>query len=305
MIRIMLATALFTALAQSQPAFEVATVRPAAPLDFAKIEALQKSGGQLPLGPHVDASRALYTNMTMRELAANAWSMKPDQVTGPTGWTRHASIFSHKCRRARRHSFLMQDEPERGTGFSYKISLKGRIGMLGIDHQHGRFGANEPGTDSGVSGGKQRGAIRRSAPRGIYAWTEQTLVRHEYAGLSRAEKGVLRQYLARMTGLSRAQMTRLITSYAETGHVKAVTYQRSKFASVYTKADVELLAYVDKSHGNLSGPATKRILEREHSEYGQAAYGRLAGISVAQIYRFRSSEFYASAIPVISRPDPV
>jgi hypothetical protein len=126
----------------------------------------------------------------------------------------------------------------------------------------------------------------------IYAWTEQTLVRHEYAGLSRAGKGVLRQYLARMTGLSRAQMTRLITSYVETGHVKAVAYQRSKFASVYTKADVELLAYVDKSHGNLSGPATKRILEREYGEYGQAAYERVAGISVAQIYRFRNSEFY-------------
>jgi hypothetical protein len=55
---------------------------------------------------------------------------------------------------------------------------------------------------------------------------------------------------------------------------------------------VELLAYVDKSHGNLSGPATKRILEREHREYGQAVYARVAGISVAQIYRFRSSEFY-------------
>jgi hypothetical protein len=93
----------------------------------------------------------------------------------------------------------------------------------------------------------------------IYAWTGQTLVRHEYVGLSRAEKGVLRQYLARMTGLSRAQVTRLITRYAETGHVKAAAYQRSKFARIYTKADVELLAYVDKSHGNLSGPATKRI----------------------------------------------
>jgi hypothetical protein len=57
---------------------------------------------------------------------------------------------------------------------------------------------------------------------------------------------------------------------------------------------VELPAYVDKGHGNLSGPATKRILEREHSEYSQSAYERLAGISVAQICRFRNPVTYRS-----------
>jgi hypothetical protein len=125
-----------------------------------------------------------------------------------------------------------------------------------------------------------------------YAWTERTLVQHQYAGLNRREKGLVRRYVARMTGLSRAQVTRLIAGYADTGHVKAVPYQRRKFATRYTKPDVELLAYVDKSHGNLSGPATKRILEREYSKYGQSAYERLADISVAQIYRFRNSEVY-------------
>lgn len=126
----------------------------------------------------------------------------------------------------------------------------------------------------------------------VYAWTESILVRHQYAGLGRREKGLLRLYAARMTGLSRAQVTRLIGSYADTGHVKAAPYQRRRFVARYTKADVELLAYVDKSHGNLSGPATKRILEREFGAYSQAAYQRLAGISVAQIYRFRNSESY-------------
>ena len=53
-----------------------------------------------------------------------------------------------------------------------------------------------------------------------------------------------------------------------------------------------LLAYVDKAHGNLSGPATKRILEREYGEYGQATYERLSQISSAQIYRFRNSADY-------------
>jgi hypothetical protein len=126
----------------------------------------------------------------------------------------------------------------------------------------------------------------------VYDWIERTLVRHEYAGLPRADKGVVRLYLAQMTGLSRAQVTRLITAYQETGRVIATPYQRTRFPTVYTAADVGLLAYVDQAHGNLSGPATQRILEREYEAYGQAAYQRLAGISVAQVYRLRNTEAY-------------
>ncbi|MGB0081219.1 MAG: hypothetical protein WBP90_06795 [Terracidiphilus sp.] len=126
----------------------------------------------------------------------------------------------------------------------------------------------------------------------VYNWVERTLVRHQYASLGRADKGVVRQYVGRMTGLRRAQVTRLIAGQRKTGRVKAVEYQRTKFATRYTAADVGLLAYVDKAHGNLSGPATRRILEREYADYGQLAYQRLARISVAQIYRFRNSAGY-------------
>lgn len=126
----------------------------------------------------------------------------------------------------------------------------------------------------------------------VYVWTERTLVRHQYASLNRVEKGLVRRYIACMTGLSRAQMTRLIGRYAAHGRVRVTAYQRRKFAVRYTKRDVELLAYVDQSHGNLSGPATKHILQREYTEYGQAAFQRIAQISVAQIYRFRNSAAY-------------
>ena len=138
------------------------------------------------------------------------------------------------------------------------------------------------------------GVVRISGQRRdeVYGWMERTLVRHEYAGLPRPDKGVVRLYLAQMTGLSRAQVTRLITGYQQTGRVTAVSYQRTRFSTIYTASDVELLAYVDRAHGNLSGPATRRILEREYSEYGQAAYQRLAGISVAHLYRVRSTEAY-------------
>lgn len=126
----------------------------------------------------------------------------------------------------------------------------------------------------------------------VYEWVEKTLVRLQYAGLARSGKGLVRRYIARMTGLSRAQATRLITGHRKSGRVQAVAYQRTKFATRYTAADVKLLAYVDKAHGNLSGPATRRILEREYSEYGQAAYQRLATISVGHLYRLRNSVAY-------------
>jgi hypothetical protein len=138
--------------------------------------------------------------------------------------------------------------------------------------------------------GEVRFAGQRRAE--VYGWTERALVRFGYAVLDRRGKGLVRRYIARMTGLSRAQVTRLIGRYTASGRVKAASYQRRKFPTRYTKADVELLAHVDRSHGNLSGPATKRILERERHEYGQGAFEQLAQISVAQIYRFRNSETY-------------
>jgi hypothetical protein len=61
---------------------------------------------------------------------------------------------------------------------------------------------------------------------------------------------------------------------------------------VYTRADVALLATVDEMHETLSGPATQKILQRQRYDFGNPRYGRLAGISVAHIYRLRHSAGY-------------
>lgn len=125
-----------------------------------------------------------------------------------------------------------------------------------------------------------------------YRWIEETLKRMDYAGLKRADKGVVRQYVGRLTGMSRAQVTRLVAAYVKTGKVEAAPYQRRKFPQRYTDTDIRLLARVDKAHENLSGPATKHILEREYQEYEQGAFERLASISVAQLYRLRERATY-------------
>jgi hypothetical protein len=90
----------------------------------------------------------------------------------------------------------------------------------------------------------------------VYGWVEKTLVRLQYASLERPVKGLVRRYIARMTGFSRAQVTRLITGHRKTGRVRAAAYQRTRFATRYTPADLELLAYVDKAHGNLKSSAS-------------------------------------------------
>ena len=95
-----------------------------------------------------------------------------------------------------------------------------------------------------------------------------------------------------MTGLSRAQVTRLIARYTAGGRVQPTVYRRRRFPERYTRADIELLASVDEAHETLSGPATRRILEREAVLYGNRQFARLATISVAHLYNLRKSRRY-------------
>jgi transposase InsO family protein len=126
----------------------------------------------------------------------------------------------------------------------------------------------------------------------IYYWVKQTLIEQQYQVQRKAEKGLLRSYAAKMTGLSRAQVTRLIGQYVGTGEVEERVYRRRRFPSLYTRRDIELLAEVDEAHETLSGPATQKILYREYHEYGGSKYERLARISMAHIYNLRKSGTY-------------
>jgi transposase InsO family protein len=150
-----------------------------------------------------------------------------------------------------------------------------------------------------------------------YAFVQRVLVAQEYAVQGKKERGRIRAYLSKVTGLSLPQMTRLIRQHRKDGVVQAVRYRRRRFASKYTAKDVRLLAEVDVAHEWLSGPATVHILRREHEQYQRKEYARLAEISVAHLYNLRRSERYrkvaakweptqASAIGIGERrkPDP-
>ena len=126
----------------------------------------------------------------------------------------------------------------------------------------------------------------------VYEWVTATLCQQEYWKQHREVKGLLRRYVAKMTGLSRAQVTRLIRRYQQDGVVRERTSKRNRFRSRYTAEDIERLATVDEVHETLSGPATQKILYREFFDYGKQAYERLATISVAHIYNLRKRRAY-------------
>ncbi len=126
----------------------------------------------------------------------------------------------------------------------------------------------------------------------VYGWVNQTLRQQHYEELKRSGRGLVRRYLAKMTGLSRAQITRLVTMYREGEEVKPRPYRRRRFAARYTREDIELLAEGDEAHEALSGPATQKILQRAHYDFKEPRYQRLAELSVAQLYRLRKSRTY-------------
>jgi hypothetical protein len=126
-----------------------------------------------------------------------------------------------------------------------------------------------------------------------YTFISAVLKRVDYARLGRADKGVVRAYLLRTSGYSRAQLTRLLRR-ARRGKALHKRYRRPTqgFARRFTTQDVALLAATDALHGTLSGPATKKIMQRAHELFGDARYARLATISVAHLYNLRQRPGY-------------
>ncbi len=139
----------------------------------------------------------------------------------------------------------------------------------------------------------------------IYGWVERLLCHHEYPLQKRRAKGLLRAYVERMTGLSRAQSTRLIGGYVKAGRIAPKPSLRPRFQRHYTVADVELLAAVDAAHETLSGPATRHILKREFEVYGKAEFERLATLSNGHLYNLRRSPRYGLRHHEKTRPTAV
>jgi hypothetical protein len=118
---------------------------------------------------------------------------------------------------------------------------------------------------------------------------KRVLKRFRYTLLLKRDKGVILRYLERTTGLSRQQVTRLVRRYRKSGKVtKQRNPPKNGFYRRFDATDISLLVEMDTLHGTLSGPATKKLMERALLIFGDGRLERLSGISVSHLYNFRS-----------------
>lgn len=143
--------------------------------------------------------------------------------------------------------------------------------------------------------GNRRVRLSTETREETYGLVEATLHSQQYRKLSKGQKGIVRRFLGKVTGLSRAQMTRLVGCWMKQRCIPRQTaVKRRRFARRYTVEDIRLLASVDAAHEDLSGPGVRRILQREFTVFGKPEFENLAGISASHIYNLRESKTYAS-----------
>ena len=151
-----------------------------------------------------------------------------------------------------------------------------------------------------------KGLKLKSASKGDkYRWLESALIRFDFHSRDRKQKGLLRQYMQQMTGISTSQLTRLIKRHLLDGALRISTgAARNRFPVKYTRQDIELLAETDNLHSRLSGPATRHIFEGE-LKAGDTRYARLSRISPSHIYNLREQAAYRSKAMTVSRTKTV
>jgi hypothetical protein len=138
-----------------------------------------------------------------------------------------------------------------------------------------------------------------------YEWIGKTLGKFKYFSLRKKDRSIIRDYIKAVTGLSQAQVTRLIDRKKKTGRVFVMSQKRYRFKTTYTADDMARLIETDNAHQRLSGPTTKRIFERMFRDFGDERYRGLKDISISHIYNLRERRQYTSHSLTYTKTNPV
>jgi transposase InsO family protein len=138
-----------------------------------------------------------------------------------------------------------------------------------------------------------------------YAWINEILNRFNYFRLDKKDKGIVKDYLIKVTGYSSVHLKRLLAKKRTVGIISvAMNFgHRQRFPVIYTPTDIALLLETDNAHLRLSGPATKKLFNRAYEIFGDVRFEKLKDISVSHIYNLRGRRQYRSGALTVN-PTP-
>ncbi len=126
--------------------------------------------------------------------------------------------------------------------------------------------------------------------RARYQWIEEALGKFRYHRLkTKKERSAVCKYIRKATGISKAQLKRLIRKHKKCGKL-VPNYAHigcHKFKTKYGPADITLLINTDYAHGHLNGKATQEILKREYGVFHHEEYQNISRISPSHLYNLR------------------
>lgn len=141
-----------------------------------------------------------------------------------------------------------------------------------------------------------------------YEWINTVLNKFDYVRLKgKKDKGLIKKYVHKITGISYRQLKRLISKKKKVGVVSLSQNwgQKNRFVSVYGPAEILLLVETDNLHGRLNAHATKQIMIAEYVLFGDVRFKRLKDISVSHIYNLRVKRVYTSHSITFTTTNPV
>lgn len=155
--------------------------------------------------------------------------------------------------------------------------------------------------------GNQTGDCELQSREEKYQCLSETLTRTRYTTLNKKDKGVVKDFLAKVTQYEEKQLKRLIRKWKRQG----LRYTKRKAVgasvSIYNTDDIALLIQTDILHKTPNGLTTKSILMRECSMFGNTEYQNIAKISVSHIYNLRkhNQQYLTSEAIKYSKTKPV
>jgi len=137
-------------------------------------------------------------------------------------------------------------------------------------------------------------SLRDAEIKRKYEFIDKTVDRLKYGKLPKRDKKIVIQYLKKIVGYKKTQLSKLINQ-ALLGGLKKKSYKRVHPHKIYTSYDIKLLEKTDELHLRLSEMATKEILRRECDMFGHREYQTIANISHSHITNLRHCPIYKNS----------